>query len=692
MESSKMLCLKEWLELDRIRTEVYEPALNEIIAEMAARKTVLFLLESMDEEDDGTPAELDDPFTGSEDATPIEVDDDDHDDHEDHEDHEQGSKLRIQLDGGRTITSERDAAKALKDAALWMRWAGMLERRKLVRQLQDMRKEDDPSYRPVTENSDPNQPTKKKKSFEDIVDSKFEIENAIPILEKLGYIDIEKLKMDVEDDKKRDGIVRQALRDATEESGNDIPPGITDEQVEKNAERARRDFFTILRNVFDRQYNQLSHSSRNTGMGGSGMKLYDTDELANKFILRMMDKVSRRPRKGGSLRPWSGLRSDKSDFGRSANELEDDDFVDEILDHFKRLLYKEPAKAEDERRITLSPSRGTRDEFSNRDKKSSRINIDVKDALEAQAEGKTPESLKFYLDFLQAAKEGREKSYDPESMPEKDKFRFEIMSDIIAKSSRNSAILSLDPSKIIATLQNYRTYFLKRSKSGPSFMSVMGAKNDDGSSWDAAAPTDDERAFGRGARSTNSGLSGGYSTPAAAVMGGEERSSLLKKLRIALVNLKRRNYKWAVAVCYKFGLGCEPDGTIRSPEKFLDGVTAAALQRTSTGGIKGEKKADCKNQLNAIGLSKQEVGQLIPLELGAEKQATVDGWIDHGLEFLCQELSRMYSADTAPSEEEPTPAISTTPPKPLPQHAYVKPKFDSSRPSPLAGMMRRSQG
>jgi hypothetical protein len=685
-----MLCLKEWLELDRIRTEVYEPALNKMIAEMAARKTALFLLESIEEEDDGSPAELDDPFTGSEDEEPVEVDDENQ---ASPQEDEPESRLRIQLDGGRKITSERDAAKALKDAALWMRWAGMLERRKLVRQLQDMRKEDDPSYRPVTENSDPNQSKKKNKSFEDIVDGNFEIEDAIPILEKLGYIDIEKLKRDVEDDKKRNDIIMQAFRDATEESGNGIPAGITDDQVEKNAERARRDFFTILRNVFDRQYNQLSHSSRNTGMGGSGMKLYDTDELANKFILRMMDKVSRRPRKGGSLRPWGGLRSDKTDFGRSSEELEDDDFVDEILDHFKRLLYKEPAKAEDERRITLSPSRGTRDEFSNRDKKSSRINVDVKDAMEAQAQGKNPESLKFYLDFLQAAKEGREKSYDTESMPEKDKFRFEIMSDILAKSSRNSAILSLDPSKIIATLQNYRTYFLKRSKSGPSFMSVMGAKNDDGSSWDAAAPSDDERSFGRGARSNaDSGLSGRYSTPAAAVMGGEERRSLLEKLRIALLNLKRRNYKWAVAVCYKFGLGCEPDGTISSPEKLLDAFSTAGIQRTSTGGIKGEKKTDCKNQLNAIGFSKDHVAQSIPLDLGSDKQATIDGWIDHGLEFLCQELSRMYSADTAPSEEEPAPAISAAPPKPLPQHAYVKPKLDSSRPSPLAGIMRKNQG
>lgn len=686
-----MLSLKEWLEIDRIRTEVFQQSLHEILTEMAIVKTALFLRESVEKEDeDGTPAELDDPFSGSEDAKPVSVSGDEEEQADDSQDRDDANRVRIRLDDGRVLNSEREAAKALKDAALWMRWAGMLERRKAIRQLRAMRAEEDPSYKPSLNENSEQAPTRSRRAFKDIVKSNFNIKDTIPILEKLGYIDMDRIQRDPDiDDEKMHKIIRQAFHDATEESGNEIPPGITDEQVEKNADRARKDFFTILRNVFNRQYNQLSHSSRNTGVGGVGMKLYDTDELANKFILRMIDKVSKRPMRQGSIRPWGGLRSDKTDFGKiGSKELEDDDFVDEILDHFKRLLYKEPAKAEDERRITLSPSRGTKDEFSNRDKKSSRINVDVKEALQAQAEGKTADSLKFYLDFLQAAKEGREKSYDPDGMPEKDKFRFEIMSDILSKASRNPAILSLDPSKIIATLQNYRTYFLKRSKSGPSFMSVMGSKNDDGSSWDAAAPTDDEKAFGRGARSqSDSGLSGRYSTPAAEVLGGEERSSLLGKLRLALLNLKSKNPKWALAVCYKFELGCGLDGTVRSPEKFLDAV----IQRTSSGGIKGEKKTDCKNQLNAIGLSKQDVAQLVPLELGSDKQATVDSWVDKGLDFLCQELSKMFSAN-AEKEVEPSVATPAVQPKPLPRHAYMKPRFDSSKPSPLSGMMRRNQG
>ena len=115
-----MLCLKEWLELDRIRTEVYEPALNEIIAEMAVRKTARFFLESMEEEDDdGTPGELDDPFNGSDEAQPVSSHEDEAD--QDVPDERYDSKMKIRLSDGRDLTSERDIAKALKDASLWIR-------------------------------------------------------------------------------------------------------------------------------------------------------------------------------------------------------------------------------------------------------------------------------------------------------------------------------------------------------------------------------------------------------------------------------------------------------------------------------------------------------------------------------------------------------------------------------------------
>jgi hypothetical protein len=703
-----MLCLKEWLEIDRIRTEVFKPALAEMILEMTARRTASFLLESMDhendeedhendEEDDGTPPSLDDPFSGSEDAEPVSSSEEEETDQDQNApDERDDSKMKIRLDDGRVLTSQRDIAKALKDASLWIRWAGMLERRRAVKQLQAMRAEEDSAYRPSIAESSEAAPASTKQNFDDILKSKkvkFNISKTIPILEKLGYIDVDKLTMARTPEGKPEFSneqieekIRKAFHDATEESGNKIPPGITDEQIEKKADGARRDFFTILRNVFDRQYQQLSRSGRNTGAGGAGMKLYDTDELANKFILRMLEKVSKRR----NNKPWKGLRSDRTDFGKvGQEELEDDDFVDEILDHFKRLLYKEPAKAEDERRITLSPSRGTKDEFSNRDKKSSRINVDVAKALKAQAEGKTPDSLKFYTDFLQAAKEGREKTYDQEGMQEEDRFRLEIMSDILSKASRNPAILSLDPSKIIATLQNFRTYFLKRSKSGPSFMSVMGSKNDDGSSWDAASPSDDERAYGRGAASqADSGLSGRHSNPAAAALGGEQRRNILEKLRQALVNLKNKNAKWAIAVCHKFDLGCGDDGSIRSPEKILNFLGTVVHK-------KAEKKTSCKNQLDAIGLSKKDVAQHIPLELGSGKQATVDSWVDKGLEFLCQELSRLFADRQEDAAARPATSDLKEPdwkamerPNPLPQS---RPTL-ISKPSPLAGMMRRSQG
>jgi hypothetical protein len=667
-----MLCLKEWLELDRIRTEVYEPALNETIAEMAVRKTARFFLESMEDEDDeGTPAELDDPFSGSEDAKPVNSS---QEQEQERDNNEPESKMKIRLEDGKVITSEREAAKALKDAALWMRWDGMLKRREAVRQIQAMRMKSDPGY---GRDSEQDGGEDDDISLQDVMEDDFKMEDAIPILKNLGYIDVEELMSSRTKEgspeysrEQIDSMLEKAFYDAAEESGNEIPAGITDEQVKKNITRARKDFFTILYSVFAQQYSYLARSSRNTGAGGYGMKLYDAEELANKFILRMMDKVSKRPRRRGGLSPWGGLRSDKSKFGTSSNELEDDDFVDEILDHFKRLLYKEPAKAEDERRIALSPSKGTRDEYSNRDKKSSRINVDVKEALKDQAEGKTPTSLESYIDYLNKFKGGKEGEYAPESMPEKERFRFEIIKDVFSKAPRNPAILSLDPDKMIATLQNYRTYFLKRSKSGPSFMSVMGSK-DDGSSWDAASPTDDERAYGRGAQGdSDSGISRRSSTPAGEVMAGNERSELIKKLALALSRLKSRNPKWAIAVCLKFGLNCDAYGRVMSPDKFLDAV----IQRTSTGEIRGGEKTDCKSQLNVIGLSNDEVAEALlsklgrSFELGSNEKATIISWVDKGLKFLCQELSKMFPSKT-----------------------YVEPKFDSSRPPPLAGMIRKNQ-
>lgn len=675
-----MLCLKEWLELDAIRTHVYYPSLEDVMVEMAMKKTISFLVESVGEDEDEEPATIDDPFVGDEDAAPVSVSEDEPED-------EEQSSGDIEIGDSK----KRELAKALRNAALWIRWSGMLERKRAIEQLQAMRSKEDPSYRPVRENSEEDDP------FEDIMKSDFNILDTVPILEKLGYIDMNKINDDPTiSDEKKDAIIRQAFRDATEEAGNDLPPGVAAEEIERNAKKARQDFFNILRSVFDRQYNQLSRSSRNSGIGGSGLKLYDTDELANNFILRMMSKIAKRPRKKGSLKPWPGLRSDQSDFGKlGLKELESDEFVDEILDHFKRLLYKEPAKAEDERRITLSPSRGAKDEYSNRDKKSSRINVDVKQALKDQSEGKTPESLDFYIDILKASKQGAEKSYDPDSMQEKDKFRLEIMTDILAKASRNPAILSLDPSKIIATLQNYRTYFLKRSKGGPSFMSAMGSKDDEGSSWDAASPTDDEKAYGRGATSqSDAGLSGRNATPSTQALGNETRQMLIRKFRMAMNSLRQKNSKWALAVCLKFDLNCLPNGSINVNDSVLMNVfSGLSLQRTSTGEIKGEKKTDCKNQLNAIGLSKEMVGQWIARELGDQKQATVDSWIDKGLEFLCQELSRLLSDMESPAEPAQTSnVVPATPLTPMPRHAYVKPKFDASKPSPLSGMLKRNQG
>jgi hypothetical protein len=682
-----MLCLKEWLELDRIRTEVYEPALNEIIAEMAAKKTARFFLESMEEEDDdGTPAELADPFDGSDDAKPIE-------DRSQEEETPEGEKLTaqekekekerkrirdsirvsqygvsdgsiLQLDDGTKLNSTREIATALKNAALWIRWNGILERKKEVQRLKSMTDGD-------SESEDP---------FEDMMNSKsnISVEDAIPILEKLGYINYKKIdENDKLSDEAKENEVKKALEKAIKESDNELPSGISEEQVEKKNNSAKRDFMAILYHVFGEEYKKLSRSSWNVGD-----KLYSSDELANVFIMRMLDALRTRRIQDGSAKPWGGLISDKKNkaggrssslskrwfgFGKSGeSELANDDSVDEILGIFQNKLYREPHKASDERRKSISPSRGVADEIKNRSKKSSRINIDVNKALEDQAEGNEPESLKQYVDFLNAFLQGKEKTYDKKSMTEEQKFRYEIIEAIVSKQSAYPDMLSLDPDKMLQTLFNFRRFFVKKSASGPS---MMGSEDSEGKST-GLEQSASFQAYRRGASNRpDEGLSGGGAAGSVAA-GNNTRRIIIEKLAEVMNNLKIKNSTWALAVCLKFGLGCHADGSITSPENLLN----AGILRTKGGQVKGANKLGCRNQLDAIGLTTIEVQKKLDklgLEVGASNA------LQKGLEFVCSELQKLLMPAL-----QGTPASSTSP----------NTRFDASKPSPLSGMMKRTQG
>lgn len=669
------MIFKEWLVLESIREDVYNDVLERILIEKAAESTLRFFLESLEEEDDDGPVELDDPFESDPEqiakAKPVSIaDGEDEDDAQDDYTGDwrslPGTRISVYGKNKEPQTdveqekSRIELANRLKNAVLWTRWNAILKRKRLIDRLKEI--DDDMS---LTANHD-----------EEIAD----------ILSRLGYIDKQKLSDDPDlSEKGYHKEISSATKKAIEEKGNDLPEDITEEEIEKNAESAKKEFFDVLKTVFAGDYKRIASSGRNIGMIArkKGFKLFgDEDEVANNFILRMFNSISERPwaKSKNEVKPWKSIHRDHPEFGKiGKKEIEGDDFAEKIIGSFRSWLYKEPSKAERESRKANSPSAGTTDSIQNRDKKKSRINIDVQAAMKARTEGKpdADNSLKTYLDYIDAARKGTQGTFQASN--EADRFRVEIMQHIDFLHTRYPDLLSLNPSEIIKTLTNYRQMFLSKSRSSPIFTGSMGGDNDEKGSWDAAAPSDDSdrrlgmSMHGSGRGATGEGdLAGKSSNSASIALGNEQRVSLFEKLKSAMMELKSRNPSWAWAVCIKLGLDCDRDGTVRS----VDGLTRMAVASTNS------KNLDCYKQLSSIGLNTKEVAFEIS-KFTPTKEATVNNWIVGGLQFLCDKMKSAIEQETPlDSEIDDTPKFSA-PPRPLPIASSPKTGFDPSRPSPL---------
>lgn len=136
-----MSTFKDWLAVEQIGREVY----LEAILEMEAQKSLIDLLEFYDlavkgrfglnessehEDDDDGPVELDDPFSGDEDAKPVEVAPEEESPERDPEEDDS------QIDTAE-LQAEREAKKAklarkVQQLAWAVRWSAMLDRRDAV--------------------------------------------------------------------------------------------------------------------------------------------------------------------------------------------------------------------------------------------------------------------------------------------------------------------------------------------------------------------------------------------------------------------------------------------------------------------------------------------------------------------------------------------------------------------------------
>lgn len=654
---------ENWLILEEIRTDIYESSINKLFFEQAARITLEFLFESLDEEDDG-PVELEDPFSDDEDAQPYKT--------YKVEDEEEIKKTKTR--------ASQEFRKLLKNTTLWMRWKAIAERKADIEKIKRLRKEYEKSSR-KNEEVDPEE-----EEFENLGKSAFDLGSVVPLLEKLGYLKNDQNLSNEE--------IVELMNKASEETGNDLPSDLKEEELFSNWEnyikgkdeklkpsvnlnKASEDFFMSIKEIFKKSFYKLRNSSSGAfNQGGKvryGTTMFsDVDDVASSFAMMMIDQITERPWKWeGATQKLLGWYGTKNSLNMQIKKLTKKDLenhnekqIEKIIGFFRTYIGKLYSKEQSTMSKTLSPKQRTSDSVRNKSSKAALINKDV-----------DSENFDFYVKFLNDHSRGVENSVswwvenNPEAKKAKkqalsgiskdDVHRTEIMSHILFLQSRHSEMLSLNPSKIKETLLNYRQNFLLSSTKAPLFFGAMGRKDsDDGE--ELYDPTADDT----GTSEDPLGI-GASQNPANIAASNEYQS----KLNIALYHaLSFLNPQERLAICVKWGLNCTSGGAVISVDAFKQ----TSLRLTKAGKIVGGNKTDCASRLEAIGLNAEETAKELSKISGADVSTNnARNWIKRGLNKICYRLPIELNKATRRVT-------------PMPMQRSINRRFDASRKSPLS--------
>lgn len=426
---------------------------------------------------------------------------------------------------------------------------------------------------------------------------------------------------------------------------------------------------------------------KSTGRPVLGHKFYsDPEEVANEFVTKMMGMLTnRKVTAKGKANSWGTMHSDHPELGSSGKkDLSSDDAIGSILGSWKQRIFRLAQEAEHEQRLRLSPSAYRPDEVKTRTEVNSRMNKDIvaaKTALYAKSmiEGGSSKSevaekigkseseldsmlrdpyasLRFHIKYLNALKDGTHESINASG---EDAYRLKLMKQIVMKSSSQTGI-SLDPNRIIQTLETYRDNYSTKGKARPIFAGQAGGDESSGDDLtqglDALAKirSDDETP-------EKSGVFSGSATkltPSAEYMAKERRVKMLQYLYEAMRELvkprnnqdmkipqsedyKRTSFMNALAVSIKLGLPYDPQtGRWKSTAINDDLVNAFFNQSAEEGGQK------CFQQLLAIGnVSVDEMHKhLSEMALRLRGQniswKTSYQWLTDGLKFICDYLRK----------------------------------------------------
>lgn len=725
-----MACFKDWLISENFKN-TYKSCVMDILIERTCFNALKIILESEQEEDE------DGEFTGDLEAEKFPE--------PDQYTRSVGPEAKTDTEPSeeeiktREASTIRDMQKQLKDAILVLRWNAVANRAKQIEQARSFRDQYVRDHgNPFKENTEEDADFLKSMAKHGYapktagqvpsnLQTKFDVMQTAPLLEKLGYINVDDLRSEgLEDDEIEKSVIK-ALFKASEEEGNDLPPDVEKFTNPAELKKATDKFFLLTREIFKRTFkrivnNQIMYVTGSKEGPQKAGKLYDPgyadrntqiiDDIANRFSIKMLENFTTREvsRSTAKPEPWLVLkdRSKKShSIGKEGLlDLESEEIVDTMMNYIRATLKRFPSNEERAAKLANSPSGSSEDLDvwgGNRDKKASMINSDIEKG-----------NLEFYKKYMDANDQERElldnrlreltkrlKETKKLSKDEhEEKWRLEIIQQIFFLHSKHSESLSLDSNKVAETLAYFRSNFLGHKYRSESFFGAMGKKTDSGAGADSRAAYD---VLGLGADSTARAGDAGSSrdrgssaepNPAAAGASNDMKRFLHGKLLAALEAL--RNYgtmdkTWtgspiktgqlhALTVCVFWDLGnCGPNNRITNVDAFSNLVIAL----NKDGSITGGDKTDCVDQLmqlrSASGYGGKDIKKTadeVAAILGKNpSEGTVRNWLEAGLKFICNHMQsiKMSGRDSFGG--------SFTPPS-------INRRFDSTRQSPLLARLR----
>lgn len=305
-----MATFGEWLFFEEMKEGVYEESLRRLHIQEAIRSALDFyniavsgLWDLLAESEEDEPVELDDPFSGSEDAKPVEETPDD-------------KKIR--------------RAQKIQRMARMVRWAAMLDRRDLVAKVASIWEEvapalqqneayendddeDDDWVIPTLKGSQPAAAAPKAAPAPTV--NKDAVKAAIsrlrPLLEKLGYLDEGEMDYGTDEDKIR--AISKAAEAASKETGNDPPDNedvraMSDNPMLRNqiSQDMMGEIINILQRTAEKTYRLIRRKqSFEGGESKYGAEMDEGDVLSTGLRINMRMLNRREVNNNLVARPWN---------------------------------------------------------------------------------------------------------------------------------------------------------------------------------------------------------------------------------------------------------------------------------------------------------------------------------------------------------------------------------------------------